>query len=74
MAGVRIGRKHRTRLLLVIFYVERISEAAANLDWLHDRLPMQVLDDSTDRPTTLARAAVRSNTPSGIDSANSSRH
>ncbi|HEY4720927.1 MAG TPA: glycosyl transferase family 2, partial [Anaerolineae bacterium] len=35
---------------------ERVIDAAANFDWPRDRLQIQVLDDSTDRTTALARS------------------
>ncbi|CAG0934757.1 cellulose synthase (UDP-forming) [Thermoflexales bacterium] len=47
--------------------VERIIDAAANLDWPHDRLQIQVLDDSTDRTTSLARARVELQRACGVD-------
>jgi cellulose synthase/poly-beta-1,6-N-acetylglucosamine synthase-like glycosyltransferase len=47
--------------------VERIIDAAANLDWPHDRLQIQVLDDSTDRTTALARSRVEFHRARGVD-------
>jgi cellulose synthase/poly-beta-1,6-N-acetylglucosamine synthase-like glycosyltransferase len=47
--------------------VERIIDAAANLDWPHDRLQIQVLDDSTDRTTALARSRVEAHRARGLD-------
>lgn len=47
--------------------VERIIEAAANLDWPRERLQIQVLDDSTDRTTTLARSSVDAQRAGGVD-------
>src|SRR5512144_2015016 len=47
--------------------VERIIEAAANLDWPRDRLQIQVLDDSTDRTTALARSIVEAHRARGLD-------
>jgi hypothetical protein len=38
--------------------IERLIEAAAGIDWPNDRLEIQVLDDSTDDTTELARLAV----------------
>jgi cellulose synthase/poly-beta-1,6-N-acetylglucosamine synthase-like glycosyltransferase len=47
--------------------VERIIDAAANLDWPRDRLQIQVLDDSADRTTTLARLRVEFHRARGVD-------
>ena len=47
--------------------VERIIEAAANLDWPRDRLQLQVLDDSTDRTTALARSAAEAHRSRGLN-------
>lgn len=47
--------------------VERIVDAVAQLDWPHDRLQIQVLDDSTDRTTTLARSRVEFHRARGLD-------
>ena len=47
--------------------VERIIDAAANLDWPRDRLQIQVLDDSTDRTTALARSRVEFHRARGVD-------
>jgi cellulose synthase/poly-beta-1,6-N-acetylglucosamine synthase-like glycosyltransferase len=47
--------------------VERIIDAAANLDWPSDRLQIQVLDDSTDRTTALARSRVEFWRGRGVD-------
>lgn len=47
--------------------VERIIEAVANLDWPRDRLQIQVLDDSTDRTTALARSAAEIQRAGGHD-------
>ncbi|MGA8760897.1 MAG: glycosyltransferase [Stellaceae bacterium] len=38
--------------------VWRILDAVASLDWPHDRLQIQLLDDSTDASAEIARAAV----------------
>ena len=38
--------------------IDRLIEAAAGMDWPQDRLEIQVLDDSTDDTTELARGAV----------------
>ncbi|HET7377598.1 MAG TPA: glycosyltransferase [Anaerolineae bacterium] len=47
--------------------VERMIDAAANLDWPHDRLQIQVLDDSTDRTTSQARARVDAYRARGLE-------
>ena len=47
--------------------VERIIDAAANLDWPRDRLQIQVLDDSTDRTTAQARSCVEFQRARGVD-------
>jgi cellulose synthase/poly-beta-1,6-N-acetylglucosamine synthase-like glycosyltransferase len=47
--------------------VERIIDAAADLDWPRDRVQIQVLDDSTDRTTALARSRVEFHRARGVD-------
>ncbi len=47
--------------------VERIIDAAANLAWPRDRLQIQVLDDSTDRTTALARSRVEFQRSRGVN-------
>ncbi len=47
--------------------VERIIDAAAALEWPRDRLQIQVLDDSTDRTTALARSRVEFHRARGVD-------
>ena len=47
--------------------VERVIDAAANFDWPRDRLQIQVLDDSTDRTTALARLRADFHRARGID-------
>ena len=47
--------------------VERIIDAAANLDWPRDRLQIQVLDDSTDRTMAQARSCVEFQRARGVD-------
>jgi cellulose synthase/poly-beta-1,6-N-acetylglucosamine synthase-like glycosyltransferase len=47
--------------------VERIIDAVANLEWPGDCLQIQVLDDSTDRTTALARSRVEFHRVRGID-------
>ncbi len=46
---------------------ERVILAAAAIDWPRDRLQIQVLDDSTDETTTIARAVVARLKAQGID-------
>src|SRR5215475_8629392 len=46
--------------------IDRLIEAAAAIDWPRDRLEIQVLDDSTDDTTELARRAVESVAARGI--------
>ena len=47
--------------------VERLLEAAGDLDYPRDRLELQVLDDSTDETTALAARAVRRLRARGVD-------
>src|SRR6516225_5306499 len=47
--------------------IDRLIEAAAGIDWPQDRLEIQVLDDSTDDTTELARGAVARVAARGID-------
>jgi len=47
--------------------IDRLIEAAAAIDWPKDRLEIQVLDDSTDDTTELARIAVERVRARGID-------
>ena len=47
--------------------VERVIDAVAALDWPRDKLHIQVLDDSTDETTGLARARADFHRPHGID-------
>jgi hypothetical protein len=47
--------------------VERLIDAVAALDWPRDRLQIQVLDDSDDETTDLARAHVERHRQRGID-------
>ena len=46
--------------------VERLIECAAKLDWPHDRLTVQLLDDSTDDTTTRAQQAIERARLSGL--------
>lgn len=50
-----------------MYVVERLLEACVNLDYPKDRLEIQVLDDSTDETTGIARAAVERYAAQGID-------
>jgi cellulose synthase/poly-beta-1,6-N-acetylglucosamine synthase-like glycosyltransferase len=47
--------------------VGRVIDAAADLDWPRDRIQIQVLDDSTDLTTTLARSRVEAHRARGLD-------
>jgi len=47
--------------------VARVLEAAAALDWPKDKLHIQLLDDSTDGTTAIAREAVAAVAARGID-------
>jgi cellulose synthase/poly-beta-1,6-N-acetylglucosamine synthase-like glycosyltransferase len=47
--------------------VERLIDAVAALDWPRDRLEVQVLDDSDDETTGLARACVEHHRRRGLD-------
>lgn len=49
------------------YVVERLIEAVCNLDYPADRLQIQVLDDSTDDTTRLARELVRQKQSEGVD-------
>lgn len=49
------------------YVVNRLIGAVARLDWPRERLEIQVLDDSTDITTSIARAAVRHWQQRGID-------
>ncbi len=50
-----------------LYVVERLIDAAAALDWQHDRLQIQVLDDSDDETTAIAQARVDYFRKRGID-------
>jgi cellulose synthase/poly-beta-1,6-N-acetylglucosamine synthase-like glycosyltransferase len=56
------GRFPKVTVQLPIFnealVVKRLVEAAARLAWPHDRLQIQILDDSTDDTTAIAQACV----------------
>ena len=47
--------------------IERLVDAACALDWPRDRFEVQVLDDSTDETTALARARVEAARARGVD-------
>jgi len=47
--------------------IERLIDAVTALDWPHDRLQIQVLDDSDDETTILARARVEFHRQRGVD-------
>ena len=47
--------------------VNRLIDAVASLDYPRDRLQIQVLDDSTDETTRLARARVAHHQARGLD-------
>ncbi len=49
------------------YVVERVIDAAAALDWPRGKLHIQVLDDSTDETTGLARARVEQHRARGVD-------
>lgn len=49
------------------FVVERLIQSVAELDWPRSKLEIQVLDDSTDETTELARAAVERWRALGLD-------
>ena len=50
-----------------LYVVERLIDAVARLDYPRDRLQIQVLDDSTDETTAVARARVDFYWSQGID-------
>ena len=49
------------------YVVQRAVDAVASLDWPRDRLQIQVLDDSTDETTELARTRIERHQREGID-------
>ena len=49
------------------YVAERSIDAMATLDWPRDRLQIQILDDSTDDTTALARLRVEAHCRHGID-------
>ncbi len=50
-----------------MYVAERLIDAACGFDYPHDRLEIQVLDDSTDETVDIVRAAVESWRSRGID-------
>jgi len=50
-----------------MYVVERLINAVAGLDYPHDRLQVQVLDDSTDETTRLAEACVAHHRARGLE-------
>ncbi len=50
-----------------LYVVSRLIDAVADLDFPRDRLQIQVLDDSTDETTRLARARVAHHRGRGVD-------
>ncbi len=50
-----------------LYVVERLIDAVARLDYPHDRLQVQVLDDSTDETTRLAEARVAHHRARGLE-------
>jgi cellulose synthase/poly-beta-1,6-N-acetylglucosamine synthase-like glycosyltransferase len=50
-----------------VLVIDRLIDAAVRLDWPRDRLQIQVLDDSTDETTGIARARVDRYRAAGFD-------
>lgn len=50
-----------------MYVVERLIDAVARLDYPSDRLQIQVLDDSTDETTAIARARIDLHRARGVD-------
>jgi cellulose synthase/poly-beta-1,6-N-acetylglucosamine synthase-like glycosyltransferase len=50
-----------------MYVVERLVKAVSEIDYPHDRLEIQVLDDSTDETVSLARATVAKYAARGFD-------
>jgi cellulose synthase/poly-beta-1,6-N-acetylglucosamine synthase-like glycosyltransferase len=50
-----------------LYVVQRLIDAVARLDYPHQRLQIQVLDDSTDETTRLARARIAHHRARGLD-------
>src|SRR5512136_103431 len=49
------------------YVVERVIDAVAALDYPREQLQIQILDDSTDETTALARARVQHHQAQGVD-------
>jgi cellulose synthase/poly-beta-1,6-N-acetylglucosamine synthase-like glycosyltransferase len=49
------------------YVIERVIDAVATLDYPHDRLQIQILDDSTDETTRLARRRAAYHRKEGVD-------
>ena len=67
----RFAEPPRVTIQLPIFnemYVtERLIDAVAKIEWPRDRFEIQVLDDSTDETTGIARACVERHAATGLD-------
>src|SRR5437867_4457317 len=50
-----------------MYVIERLVKAATEIDYPHDRLEIQVLDDSTDETVSIARATVAKYAAQGFD-------
>jgi cellulose synthase/poly-beta-1,6-N-acetylglucosamine synthase-like glycosyltransferase len=50
-----------------MYVVERLVKAVSEIDYAHDRMEIQVLDDSTDETVALARATVAKYAARGFD-------
>ncbi len=50
-----------------MYVADRLIEAVCQIDYPHDRLEVQVLDDSTDETRTVAEQAVRRAAATGLD-------
>jgi cellulose synthase/poly-beta-1,6-N-acetylglucosamine synthase-like glycosyltransferase len=72
-AASRVGRSEYPRVLVQLpvynepRVVARLIDAVCALDWPREALAVQVLDDSTDETTDLARAAVEAARARGVD-------
>src|SRR5436190_19932630 len=50
-----------------MYVADRLIDAVCRLDYPHDRLEIQVLDDSTDETRSIAESAVRRFAAEGLD-------
>jgi cellulose synthase/poly-beta-1,6-N-acetylglucosamine synthase-like glycosyltransferase len=50
-----------------MYVTERLIDAVARIEWPRDRFEIQVLDDSTDETTAIARACVERHAATGLD-------